>query len=133
MPISLWGGHEPEPRERPDIYGYGPDLPPLPSVHRLTEAEYAARRRVGIWLVIVETVLVVGIAVAVGFVTRSFVAIIIAAALVPAVVLGASFAVGAALGVRRLGRVSVEAEPSGGGDSGHDGPDDQGQPVVHRH
>jgi|SRR5581483_1913899 len=130
MPISLWGGREPEPRERPDIYGYGPDLPPLPSVRRLTEAEYAARRRVGIWLVVIETVVVVGIAVVVGLMTRSIAAIFIAVALVPAVVLGATFAVGAALGVRRLGGPSLPTEPSGGGDTGDDRPYDEDQPVV---
>jgi hypothetical protein len=130
--ISLWGGRRVSSHERWEYYGYGPDLPPLPSVERLSDAEYRAWRRKGRWMASIEIAIVVGIAVAVGVITRSLVAVFVAAALIPCLVMGVGVVVSAVVGMRRLRATSLPAEPPGGRDSAKRRPDEQGGPVVER-
>lgn len=133
MPSSLWGGRKPTARQDWDYYGYGPDLPPLPSPPTLSDAEYEAQRRQGIWIISVEVALVVAAAVTVGIITKSPGAAFVAALVVPCLVTAVTLVAGSLLGVRRLSHHSLPAEPAGSGHTADDRPDDQGQPVVQRH
>lgn len=132
MPISFWGGREPRPGQRWEYYAYGPDLPPLPSVGRLSEPERQAQRRKLVWIASVEAVVLAVTVVTVGAVTRNPAAVFVAVLVVPCLVLIAALISGAVLEVRRAADRSVPAEPAGGGAAADDRPDGEGHPVVER-
>jgi hypothetical protein len=113
-----------------EYYGYGPDLPALPGPERMSDAEYADWRRKGMWFIAIEVVIVAVVTLVVGLITRSVVAIFLAALIVPCIVIGVASVATAALGVRRMRAHSLPAEPSGGGESANERPDEQRHPVV---